>query len=203
MLCILTTIVGIDPRCKFRSTQQAVWCRDGPFSMDPLRFDGVAPWAFPRQWTDDDAHALSTLLARLLVLAEPVSHGVAAVPRGVVPDQEQGRAALGCALGGAPRQTIDGDGTHGPPRDKTPPHLVRLPRPWAHEQAITGQRLGLGGLRRARQLLALGGGLRVWPTVLIGLREPAPPDCIATPERPHRLGVGPLDQPVAPVFFRA
>src|SRR5499426_3707120 len=162
---MLTTIVGIDPRFQFSSTQQAVWFRDGPFSMDPFRFDGVEPWAFTRQRTDDDAHTLGTLLDLLIVLAEPVPHGVAAVPRGVVPDQEPGREALCRELGGAPRQKIDGDGTHGTPRDKAQPHLVRLLRPWAHQQAITGKRLGLGVLRRARQLLELGGGLRVCPTV--------------------------------------
>ena len=199
---MLTTIIGIDPRFEFSSTQQAVWCRDGPFPMHPFRFNGVEPWACARQRTGDHAHALSTLLDLLMVLAEPAPHGVAAVPRGVIPDQEQGREASRCELGGAPRQKLYRDGTHGTPRDTAPPHLVRLLRPWAHQQAITGQRLGISVLPRWRQLLELRGGLRVCPTVLVGLGQPAPPDFVAKPERPPRLGVGPLDHLVASFFFR-
>src|SRR5262245_51514047 len=174
MRLTLTTIVGIDPRFEFRGTQQPVWFRDGPFSMDPFRFNGIEPWAFTRQRTDDDAHALGTLLDLLIMLAEPVPHGVAAVPRGVVPDQEQGREALGGKLGGAPHQKIDRDGTHGTPRAKAQPHLVRLPRPRAHQQTITGQRLGIGVLHWWRQLLELRDGLWVCPTVLVGLGQSAP-----------------------------
>src|SRR5262245_55370933 len=165
---MLTTIVGIDPRFQFSSTQQAVWFRDGPFSMGPFRFDGIEPWAFTRQRTDDNAHALGPLLDLLIVLAEPGPHGVTTVPRGVVPDHEQGREALGRELGGAPRQKIDRDGTHGTPRDQAQPPLGRLPRPWAHEQALTGKRLGIAVLHERRQLLELRSGLRVCPTGLGG-----------------------------------
>src|SRR5216684_4498797 len=104
MLFMLTAIVGIDPCFEFSGTQQAVWFRDGPFPMDPFRFNRVEPRTFARQRADDDAHALGTLLDLLIVLAEPVPHGVAAVPRGVVPDQHQRGEALRRELGGAPRQ---------------------------------------------------------------------------------------------------
>src|SRR6476660_7732254 len=40
---MLTTIIGIDPRFEFSSTQQAVWCRDGPFPMHPFRFNQEIP----------------------------------------------------------------------------------------------------------------------------------------------------------------
>jgi ABC-type nickel/cobalt efflux system permease component RcnA len=76
---------------------------------------------------------------------------------------------LGGELCGAPRQKIDRDGTHGTPHDKPEPHLVCRLGPWAHQQAITGQGFGIEVRRRARQLLKLGGGLRVCPTVLVGL----------------------------------
>src|SRR5712692_8143935 len=38
--------------------------------------------------------------------------------------------------------------------------------------------------------------------MLIGLGQPAPPDVVATAQRPRGLGHGPLDQPVAAFFFR-
>lgn len=203
MLFTLTFIVGIDPRFEFSGTQQAVWFRDGPFPMDPFRLNRVEPRAFARQWADDDAHALGPLLDLLIVLADPVPHRMAAVPRGVIPAQQQRGEALCHELGGAPRQEVDRDGAHGPPRDKAQPHLVRLLPPWAHQQTITGERFRIGVLWRWRQLLELGGDLRVCPTGLVGLGQPAPPDFVAKPERPRRLDVGALDQLVAPFFFRA
>src|SRR5919108_3133197 len=112
----LTVIVGIDPRFKFSGAQQTVWFQDGPFPMDPFRFNRVKPWTCARQRADDDAHALGPLLDLLIVLAAPVPHRMAAVPRGVVPDQPQGGEALRHELGGAPRQESKGDGTHGTPR---------------------------------------------------------------------------------------
>ena len=94
----LTTIIGIDPRFEFVRTQQAIRFRDGTLPVDPLRFNGVEPWTFARPWADHDAHAHGALLHLLLVLAQPVPYGVAAVPRGVVPAQQQGCEALGRAL---------------------------------------------------------------------------------------------------------
>ena len=83
---MLTTIVGIDPRFNFSSTQQAVWFRDGPFSMDPFRFNGVEPWTFAWQLADDETHPDRTPLNPLIVLADPVPHSMAAVPGRVAPD---------------------------------------------------------------------------------------------------------------------
>src|SRR5919197_1471543 len=90
-----TAILGIDPRFEFRGTQQAVWFRDGPFPMDPFRFNRVEPRTLAGQWAHDDAHALGPLLALLSVLADPVPHSRAAVPGRVVPHQQQGREAVG------------------------------------------------------------------------------------------------------------
>ena len=154
-----TAIIGIDPRFEFGGTQQAVRFRDGPLPMDPFRFNRVEPRTFAGQRADDEAHAHCAPLDLLIVLADPVPHGMAAVPRGVVPDQQQGGEALGRELGRAPRQKIDGDRTHGAPRDKPEPHLVRLLWPRPHQQAITGQRLGIGIVRGRGQLLQL----ILWP----------------------------------------
>jgi hypothetical protein len=75
------------------------------------------------------------------------------------------------------------------------------PRP--QQQAITGQGLGVEIVRGRGQFLQFIRGLGLCPTMLIGLGEPTPPDFIAKAQRPRGLGIGPLDQPVAPFFFRA
>jgi hypothetical protein len=203
MLCTLTAIVGIDPRFELSGPQQAVWFRHGSFAMDPFRFNRVEPrtCAWPR--THDDAHALGTLLDLLLVLTHPVPHRLAAVPGGVVPDQQHGGEALGRESGGAPRQELNRDGTHRTSSDKSAPHLVWLLRFRPQQQAITGQCLGIRSVRGGGQVRQFIRGLGLGPTMLLGLGEPTPPDCIAQPERPRRLGVGPLEPRVAPVFFRA
>src|SRR5215471_11422230 len=203
MLFTLTTIVGIDPCFEFSSTQQAVWFRDGMFPMDPFRFNGVEPWAFARQRTDDNAYALSTTLDPLIMLAYPVPHGVAAVPRGVIPDQQQRGKALGGELDRAPGQKIDGDGTHGAPSHKPEPHLLGLLRLWPQQQAITGEGLGIGIVRRRAQLLQLVRGFGVCPAMLVGLGQPTPPHFVAKPQGPCRPGHPPLAHRGAPFFFRA
>ena len=128
MCFTLTTIIGIDPCFEFRSTQQAVWFRDSPLTMDPFRFNWVEPRTFTRQRADDNAHTPSTALDLPIMLTQPVSHGLATVPGRIVPDQQQGREALGGELCGAPRQKINRDRTHGTPRDKPEPPLVCLLR---------------------------------------------------------------------------
>src|SRR6266487_4412642 len=118
MRLTLTTIVGIDSCFQFIRTQQAVRFRYSTLPVDPFWFNGVEPRTFAGQRADDEAHADGALFDLLIVLTHPVSHGLAAVPGGVVPDQQQGGEALGRELGGTPRQEIDRDGTHRTPRDK-------------------------------------------------------------------------------------
>src|SRR6185295_20143022 len=72
-----------------------------------------------------------------------------------------------------------------------------------HQQAITGQCLGIGIVCQWGELLQLVCGLGVRPTMLVGLGQPTPPDFVLKAECPSRLGLGSLDQLVAPFFFRA
>src|SRR5712691_11429276 len=76
----LTTIVGIDTRFECVCAQQPVRFRHGTFPMDPLRFDGVEPWACAGPLADHEAHPDRAPLDLLIVLAEPVPYGVAPVP---------------------------------------------------------------------------------------------------------------------------
>src|SRR4029450_9382363 len=153
-------------------------------ALSQINSNAVKPWA--ASWAEH--HTRKAIVTELTGSpATTHSHSTTAPHRG---------QALGRKLGGAPRQEVYGDSTHGTPRDKTQPHLVRLLRRWAHQQAITGQRLGIGVLRRWRQLLELGDDLRVRPTVLVGLGQPAPPDFIAKAQRPCGLRPGPCHQSV-------
>src|SRR6185503_15019243 len=119
--------------------------------------------------------ALSTPLDLLIVLAYPVPHRLAAVPRGIVPDQQQSGKAVRREARGAPRQEIDRDSAHGTPRDKPEPHLVQLVWPRPHQQPITGQRLRIGIIRRWSQLLQLVRGIGVRPAMLLWLGQATPP----------------------------
>ena len=148
-----TAIVSIDPCFQFVRTQQAVRFRDSPLPMDPFRFNGIEPWTFAGQLADDEAHAACTPFDPLIVLAYPVPHGLAAVPRGVIPDQQQRGEALSGELCRAPGQKIDRHGTHRAPGHKPEPHLLGLLRRRPPQQTITGERLGIGSICREGQLL--------------------------------------------------
>jgi hypothetical protein len=169
--------------------------------MHPCGLNGIQPGASAGQVADHEAHPDGASLDLLGVLADPAPHCLTAVPGGVIPDQQQRGEALSCELGRAPRQKIDGHGTHGAPCHRPEPPLVWLLRSRPHQQSITGQRLGIGIVRRCSQRLQLEGDLCVCPAMLVGLGEPAPPDFIAKAQRPHGLGHGQRDQAVAPFCF--
>src|SRR5207302_3274090 len=68
---------------------------------------------------------------------------------------------------------------------------------------LTGERLGIGIVWRGGQLLELVRGFCRRPAMLGRLGQPTPPACVAPPQAPRRLGPGPREQWVAPLFFRA
>src|SRR5882724_5622488 len=133
MRCTLTVIVGIDPRVEIVGTQPSVCCRHRPLAMDPFRLERIEPRTFAGPLADDETYPRRTRLDLLIVLADPAPHRMTAVPGGVIPAQQERGAASGGKLCGAPRQKIDGDGTHGAPRDKPAPHLVGLLRSRPHQ----------------------------------------------------------------------
>ena len=105
-------IVGIDARLQFGSGQDAFGFQYRTFAMHPARFNRIEPGTFRRQpvghHTDADAVAFHPLIVR----AEPVTHGGACMPGGVIPDQEQGALALGRQLITTPTEELDGQVTH-------------------------------------------------------------------------------------------
>src|SRR4030095_577004 len=122
----LTTIVGINTCFEFVRAQQPIRFRHGPLAMDPFRLNGVEPRTFAGQVAAHETHPDCAALDPLIMLAYPVPHGLATVPRGVIPDQQQRGEALGCELGRAPGQKIDRDRTHRAPGHTPEPHLLGL-----------------------------------------------------------------------------
>src|SRR5215471_18634232 len=93
--------------------------------MDPSWFNWVQPRAFAGQRTDDQATAAFTLDA-LIVGFEPLSDDFAAMPGGIIPDQQQRPLAVMSQAVSNPGQIVTGDLAHGPSVDKAQQHGVCL-----------------------------------------------------------------------------
>ena len=142
------------------------------------------------------------LLDDAVVRADPSTHRFAHVPGGVIPDQRQDRDAQRRQFGAAPLQELGGDGADWASLDKAQPDRFVLAGT-AYEQAIAGQRFGIGigfGDRlfhQAQRAILLG------PSMEVRLRQAAPPDLVGEAQRPVRLRCRQRDQAVAAPFFRA
>jgi hypothetical protein len=75
--------------------------------MNPMRRQGVKPWAFAGQGTTHNPEALAFPFDLPVMLAEPLPHRVAAVPRGIIPHQQQSGLAQGSQPGTDPGQEGD------------------------------------------------------------------------------------------------
>src|SRR4051794_35736257 len=95
--------------------QQAIGFDDAAFAVDPGGFDGVEPGALNWQVAGDDPNTDAALLDLAAVVTDPVTHQLADVPGGIVPDQEQGVLAGRLEFAAAPVQIVDGDSTDRPP----------------------------------------------------------------------------------------
>jgi hypothetical protein len=91
------------------------------------------------------SQALAVTFDPLVVLSDPVPHGVAAVPRGIIPHQQQRGFACGGQLGTDPGQKLDRQGTHGACGYEAQPHVLLaylLSGPLLHQQTIASQGFG-------------------------------------------------------------
>src|SRR5262249_23492154 len=124
------------------------------------------------------------------------------VPGRIVPDQKQGRLALGGEFLTAPIQERDGQVAERTSVDETEPDLVRGVR-GADEQTVGGQRFGVGivlgdGLFDQTQGLLVGR-----PSRHLRMSRATPPSLIFEAQRPTRMRLQQTDQTVARPFFRA
>lgn len=199
----VTAIVGADALFEFVRCEHTRWLGDGSFAVHPFRLNRVQPGALARQAADNETYTLACALHLAVVSAKPVPHVLARVPRGVVPHQEQGGHALTCQSLATPGQEVGCDLTERAAGHKAEQHLVGVLRWPTHQNAVTGQGLGICIVFAALQLLELKLGIVICPAVLLGLCESAPPDLVGKAERPGGVGCRQLNQAVASLFFAA
>lgn len=204
MSFIRTTKVGTDPLCQLASGQQPVVLDDIPLGMHPFGFNGIQPGTFSGQQERQNAHALPGLLDLLVVLTYPGAHGLTLMPGGIIPDQEPVRLPFCEQTLTTPLQELGGDGAHRTSGHKAQPgpRTVRLIRsPLLPQDAITGQRFGIGIILAPDLLHQPYGLVLTLPGMHLRQRKAAPPDFIAKANRPRGLLAGPSNQAVTRVFF--
>lgn len=201
MILTLASVVGIHPGFQLGWAQGVVRVRDRTLAMHPLGLNGIEPRAFHRQPTGHNPHPLPARFDVLIMGANPRLDGLALMPRGVIPEEQQGGDTLHCQAGTAPGQKICRHGADGAPRDKPELHLLGVLRMAAYQQSITRQGFRVGIIRSRCQFLEAGDVSGLDPAMLVRLRQAAPPDFIGKAERPGRVGSGQPDQAVAPFFF--
>ena len=168
----ITSIIGVDARFQFLSTEHPIWLRDCPFAMHPFRFDRVEPRALGRQQADYNSYSHSALLDRTIMGTKPVSHLLTLVPGRIVPDQEQARDTLSGQPLARPCQKITRNCTDWAPIDK------------AQQQPIARQSLGVAVIFGPFKFLELHKSIVVGPAMLIWLGQSAPPDFVSKTECP-------------------
>ena len=144
--------------------------------MNPLGLNRVQPGAFRGQQARQYAHALAGLLDRLIVATHPGANRLTLVPRGVIPDQHESWDRLRCKLFAARLQEVDGDSTDGTPIDKTQEHLISKLGTATQQHSIAGQCFWINVLFASFQFLQPSFVSSIYPAMLIGLSQPAPPN---------------------------
>ena len=108
---------------QFCHTQLPIRFSNRSLAMDPFGLDPIEPWALARQRTHYHA-AAACLLDVPVVHLEPRTHGLADVPRSIVPDQQQGRFAFGCQPCRQPCEKLGRHRTDWPPIYKAEEHAL-------------------------------------------------------------------------------
>jgi hypothetical protein len=202
----MRTVEGVaDPIDQLGGGQQPSRLDHAALGVEPHRLDGIEPRALGRQGATDDADAGACLLDPLVVSPDPGPDLGADVPGGVVPDQQQGRLAVGLELGATPGQELGGERADRAAVDEAqpdvlPPAAARRGRP--DQQAVAGRRLRVGIVFGDRLLDEV-----EWPVVGPGVqargRQPAPPDLVLEAQGPLGVRGRQPEQAIARPFFRA
>lgn len=180
---------------QFVCREQASGLDYAPFAMHPVGFDRIEPRAFHWQQATDDPHA-AVPFDVLIVVANPLSDGTTAMPRGVVPDQQPRRLAQRLQPLADPRQELGRDLADGTPLYEPQPNLLTF-RP---EHPVAGHRwwvwVCLGDL-----CLMEPQWWCVAPTLQGRQCHAAPPHFIDKAERPGGMAFREADQSVPVAFF--
>ena len=160
-----TLIVVTDAIGKLLGCQHPTRGDNGAFAMNPFWLDRIQPWTFDWQQPDDDADASGAPFDRQGVLPQPRPDRPAAVPRRIVPDQEQRGLARPMELGTPALQDRNRHGTDRAPIHKLKQQLVgggvQCGRPQHH--AVAGQRRWVTISGRPHRLAQPHGLLRAVP----------------------------------------
>jgi len=204
MRFIGTSKVRTDPFSQLLSRQQAIVLSHMAFAMHPFGLNRIEPRTLRGQQERQYANTCARLLDLLIVLAKPGTHGLALMPRGIIPDQEPVCLALLEQARASPLQELGGDGADRPPGHEPQPDLRAvgfLGSSLLPEHTVASQGLGIrvvlapGLLHQPQRLLLALPGMRKRQG------KAAPPDFIAKPDRPAWLLASPSDQAVPCVFF--
>jgi hypothetical protein len=129
---------------------------------------------------------------------DPLLHRLADVPRGMVPDEQEGTFALDRNVCGEPREQGAGDHAEGSSLHKAPQHVVGC----RYRESISGKGVAFWVLGRDR-LFHQADGLIIAPGMHVRLGCTAPPYFICAAPREVRMVHGHLDQAVPAVLFRS
>src|SRR4051812_6317854 len=84
---------------QFGHGQGTVRFENAALGVQPLGFNGIEPGTLDRQRTDEQTNALGAVFGVLVVLMKPLTHGLAELPGGVIPNQSQDTLAKRARLG--------------------------------------------------------------------------------------------------------
>ena len=193
----LTPVMLIDTRDQLWCRQQPLRLNYCPLAVNPLGLDRVEPGTFDGQFAGHNPYPACSF-GLPMVSVDPRPHLVRTVPRGVIPDQQQGTLPFSGQALTEPGQIRRRHVRDGATRDKAQPPLRRV----LAQQPIASQCFGGRiGLRDTALLPTHGRG--VCPSIHLRLMEPAPPALIQVAQHPRRLLRRQADQPVALLFSRA
>jgi hypothetical protein len=194
-VCQFTLIVGTDWLDEFRHGEHTRGFHDGPLPMPPLGLNRIEPGTPARSPADNEATA-PLLFGLAIVGFDPLLRRLAAVPRGVIPHEQEGSFALGRKGHRKPREKGAGDHADGTSQHKAPRHPVGC----RHLEPTTGNGFALWVLSWSRVGHQAAGRV-VAPGVHLGLGFTAPPRSIFEAQRDVRVVGSQLYQSVPAVFF--
>jgi hypothetical protein len=105
---------GTNSLGQFVHGQAAIRFENAALGVEPLGFDGIEPGTLDGQSANQQANALPGAFDPPVVFMQPLTHRLALMPGGVVPDQGQDALAEGLGLVTQPVQKIGGEGADGP-----------------------------------------------------------------------------------------
>src|SRR5919107_669400 len=130
-----------DPIGEFVSAEQPLGLDHLSLAVNPFGLDGVEPRTLLGKQAGHYPHSAATIFDLAVVGGHPVTHLMAFMPAGVVPDQKQGILAPLFELLAAPLKKLRGYGAHRPTINEPQPGLFELGQ--IHPVASECLRLGV------------------------------------------------------------